>query len=120
MSDTTLIAEDLRQHLQLCRDTLSLVEREHVALRGPAGGLPAQFHADKKDLLSRLSESLNRLRQHRMEWTRLGLAERSRHPEVVTLMRQSQDVIMRIIMLDRANEQALMRRGAGAVPPVPA
>lgn len=111
MSTAESLAQSLREHLQLCQNTLTLVGREHQALRDPAATVSAQFLDEKKDLLSRLAESLNRLRQHRMEWTRLSPAERTRHPDVTTLLRQNQDVIMRIVMLDRENEQALLRRG---------
>ena len=37
------------------------------------------------------------------------------HGEIPALLRQNQDLIMKIIVLDRENEQALLRRGL--VPP---
>ncbi len=111
MNTAAPIAQGLREHLQLCQNTLALVEREHQSLRDPAIAAPARLQNEKKDLLLHLAESLNRLRQHRMEWTQLSPAERMQHPDVAALLRQNQDVIMRIVMLDRENEQALLRRG---------
>jgi hypothetical protein len=43
------------------------------------------------------------------------LDERARHPEIGMLLRQNQDLTMKIIVLDRENEQSLLRRGL--VPP---
>lgn len=105
------IVHGLREHLQLCRSTLALVEREHQALRDPAFIDTARHQNEKKDLLSRLEESLNRVRQLRVEWAGLGRAERARYPDIATLLRQNQDVIMKIVILDRENGQALLRHG---------
>jgi DNA-directed RNA polymerase subunit H (RpoH/RPB5) len=41
--------------------------------------------------------------------------ERARHPEVGPLLRRNQDAAMKFILLDRENEQGLLRRGL--VPP---
>ena len=111
MNANDSIAHSLREHLQLCQNVLALVEREHQTLRDPAVTEPARYDDERKDLLSHLMKSLNQIRQLRMEWTRLSLAERVRHPDVTVLLRQNQDVIMKIVMLDRDNEQALLRRG---------
>ena len=50
-----------------------------------------------------------------MAWLQLSPAERRRNTAVVALFRQNQDLIMKIVLLDRENEQALLRRGL--VPP---
>jgi hypothetical protein len=41
----------------------------------------------------------------------LDPAERQRYPEMPALMRACQDLIMKVIVLDRENEQTLLRRG---------
>jgi hypothetical protein len=38
-------------------------------------------------------------------------ANRARHPEISALLRQSQDSVMKSIVLDRENEQGRLRRG---------
>lgn len=106
---------DLREHLGLCQDILTLVEREGQALRRPDPPPFAEFHQAKKNLLPRLSQSLDSLRRHRINWQKLGTDERARHPGIGMLLRQNQDLIMKIILLDRENEQSLLRRGL--VPP---
>jgi hypothetical protein len=111
MNTSESLAHGLREHLQLCQDTLALVEREHRALRHPGGAETARYQGEKKDLLSRLQQSLNQLRQLRVAWMEVSGAERVRHPHVTALLRQNQDVIMKTVMLDRENEQVLLRRG---------
>jgi hypothetical protein len=66
-------------------------------------------------LLPRLNQSLNQIRQHRATWQSLSPTDRAQYPEVPGLLRQNQDLIMKIIVLDRENEQALLRKGL--VPP---
>jgi len=68
-----------------------------------------------------LNQSLDTLRKHRVNWQKFSLDERARYPEIGMLLRQNQDVTMKIIMLDRENEQGLLRRGlipARELPPV--
>ncbi|NOS72118.1 MAG: hypothetical protein HOP33_19605 [Verrucomicrobia bacterium] len=109
------IIQDLRRHLALCQEILGVVESESEALRAAEGALNFTAYQAKKNLLPRLDQSLNQIRQHRSTWQRLEAAMRARFPEVPTLLRQNQDLIMKIIVLDRENEQALLRRGL--VPP---
>lgn len=105
------VAACLRAHLELCRDLLAVVEREAQAWRDPDA--PDTFAASKtkKDLLPRLDQSLDNLRVCRACWQRLSASERANHKEVAVLMRSNQELIMKIIVLDRENEQALLRRG---------
>jgi hypothetical protein len=62
-------------------------------------------------LLPRLNQSLDTLRRHRVDWQKFSPDERARYPEIGTLLRQNQDLTMKIILLDRENEQSLLRRG---------
>ena len=105
---------DLRQHQLLSREILSLAERESQALRQSSPGQPAvlQEISDlRRLLLPRLGESLEKVRRHREHWQTLNPAERSSQPEIAFLVRQTQDLIMRVLLLDRENEQGLLRLG---------
>lgn len=115
MIEIQAMAAVLRQHLDLAEEFRVLVERESQSLRGPTAVSPDEFVETKKSLLARLVKSLDDLKQHRRQWQKLGLEERERHPEIPPLLRANQDLIMKVIMLDRENEQALLRRGL--VPP---
>ena len=109
------IANDLSDHLLLCQEVLTLVEHESAALRQGEEAKRFEFFQVRKALLPRLDESLGRIKQQRLDWQRLPPAERARQPQVAGLLRQNQDLIMRILVLDRDNEQQLLRRGL--VPP---
>jgi hypothetical protein len=115
MTAATEIAHDLRQHLALCQDILAVVEREHLALREAGAGPLTKFQSARQSFLARLEESLGTLRSHRARWQRLAPATRAHHPETAALLRANQDLITRILALDRENEQTLLRRGL--VPP---
>ena len=115
------LVADLREHLKLCQEILELARSESQTLRDPAAP-STQFTAcqARKQVLPRLTASLAALRQHRAAWQQLTPAQRAQHPEVPALLRQNQDLIMKVLVLDRENEQALLRRGmvpARHIPP---
>jgi hypothetical protein len=111
MSPPEDIIHDLKQHLELCQELLAVVEREGQGLRQPEKPALVEFYQLKKNLLPRLDKSLDTLRKHRINWQKFSLDERARHPEIGMLLRQNQDLTMKIILLDRENEQCLLRRG---------
>jgi hypothetical protein len=113
--DPALLVRELLAHQALCAEVLDLLTRESQALHGPAAPRAESADAARRRLLARLDESLAQLRTHRQSWQRLAPEERARHPEVSALIRASQDLIMRAIVIDRENEQGLLRRGL--VPP---
>jgi flagellar biosynthesis/type III secretory pathway chaperone len=105
------IARSLREHLALCASLLPVLEQEAAALRQPEAAIPFEVHQAKKSLLPRLEQSVERLKAIRARWVALPPAERSGFPEVPGLLRQNQELIMKMIVLDRENEQALLRKG---------
>ena len=109
------IIDQLNEHFRVCQELLKATEEEGQTLRRPGQPSLAEFYQRKKDLLPRFNQSLDGLRKHRVDWQRLSLDERARWPEVSMLLRKNQDLTMKIIVLDRENEQALLRRGL--VPP---
>jgi hypothetical protein len=102
---------DLRSHQTICRELLSLAERESIALRQDQPAALTEIYQLKRLVLPRLNESLGRVRRLRSLWQNLHPTERSAQPEAQFLLRQVQDLIMRVILLDRENEQGLLRRG---------
>lgn len=114
-NELAAIAADLRAHMALCEEVLATVTREGQALRGEETSNAFEFFHERQSVLPRLDESLGRLKRHRQTWQRVPGPDRARHPEITALLRSAQELIMRIIVLDRENEQALLRRGL--VPP---
>ena len=115
MNSLNVMVADLQGHLSLCQEILSLVEKESYALHHADAGPSFESYQAKKNLLPRLNQSLNQIRQHRATWQKISPTDRAQYPEVPGLLRQNQDLIMKIIVLDRENEQALLRKGL--VPP---
>jgi flagellar biosynthesis/type III secretory pathway chaperone len=111
MIDFDSLAADLDGHQTVCRQVLDLVEQEHRALRSGESQPVAALARAKIDLLPRLDGFLIRLRSHRMNWQGSCPTVRAHRPEVAAKMRQVQDVIMRILLLERENEQSWARRG---------
>lgn len=102
---------DLQTHQNICRELLVLAERETQGLRQSQTDVLQEIHQVRKTLLPRLNESLEKIRQHRVLWQSHTVAERAAQPEIGFLVRQVQDLTMRVILLDRENEQGLLRRG---------
>ena len=111
MSASVQLRDQLCRHQTLCQEILAVIERETAALRASDNGAMATGLPAKRKLLERLGESVEQLRVLRQQWQRLGPEQRALYPEIIALLRQDQDLIMKIIVLDRENEQALLRLG---------
>jgi len=105
------LSDDLKTRLVLCQELLQGFEREAQALRRPDNPSLFEFHQLRQKLLPSLTRSLEALRQHRANWQKCSREERACHPEINALLRQNQDLTMKLIILDRENEQSLLRRG---------
>jgi hypothetical protein len=107
----TELTSHLRGYQTLCEETLALTSRESQALAAATDYQPFEFYQGRKALLSRLNESLNLLRTWRQAWQRLDSRERAQYLEVKSLRQSVQDSLVKILQLDRENQQALLRRG---------
>jgi hypothetical protein len=115
MNNAAQTLTDLRSHQSICRELLVLAERESLALRQDQPGELQEIYRLKRLHLPHLNESLEKLRRVRSQWQALPANEKSSQPETQFLLRQVQDLILRVILLDRENEQGLLRRGL--IPP---
>ena len=115
MNPESQMLEDLRSQLSLNTDLLGHLERESLQLRHPDSPQTPGATDARRELLPRLDASLERIRRHRNHWLSLSPEARSSHREIRELLRKNQDLIMRLIVLDRENEQLLLRRGL--IPP---
>ena len=115
MNPSSVTVHELREHLALYQEILSIVEREGQSLKLLENPNSSELFKAKTNLLPRLNRSLDKLKEHRMAWQKMTQDERERNPAFAPLLKQNQDLIMKIIVLDRENEQALLRRGL--VPP---
>jgi hypothetical protein len=106
------LTQDLRADLAHCTQLLSAVERERDAFTTETEPRsPIEFYQARQELFPRLADSVHKLKSHRAAWHSLPGDQRSCQQEVPALLREHQDLILKIIVLERENERALLRRG---------
>jgi hypothetical protein len=118
---TADLARELQSHLAVCREFLALFTEENQTLRRPQPWTPDAFSAERKRLLRRLELVLMKLRSFRPWWERMPANERESCGEIKTLFRDIQNLLPRLLLLDRENQQEMLRRGlipATQLPPV--
>lgn len=103
------LADELKQYFKICEEVHQIVRRENQCLKSDEPQSIYQFQQSRKDLLERLTHAQIRLGIHKTAWLRLPAQVRAKKPEVATMIRQTLDLIMKTIVLDRENEQLLLR-----------
>ncbi len=106
------IAAELRTHHEVCREFLALFTGENSALRSAQDWQPAGFADQRKRLLPQLESVLIRLRSCREQWSQMNAGERARCGEINQLLRDIQNLLPRLLQLDRENQSEMLRRGA--------
>jgi hypothetical protein len=114
-----LVAE-LRSYLNLCEEIFALAARENQALNGHAEFQPLEFYEKRKTLLPTLEALLVQLRHRRIFWQQVSQPERERCEEVKPLFQSIQSLLMKVLLLDRENQQAMLRRGLVPIKHLPA
>jgi hypothetical protein len=108
---TERIANALQEHLEVCSGLLRLSQREADALRSPAPFPVDTIQAERKALLVRLQSSALCVSSERELWQRSRTPVSETSSELAALVQRTLDTIMRALVLDRENEEALLRRG---------
>jgi len=101
---------DLRAFRALCEEVLGLVTRESQALSNQNDYHPGEFNQTRIYLLPELESALMNLRKQRQSRRQITPSE-----EITKLFQTIQSLLMKVLHLDRENQQALLRRGL--VPP---
>ena len=117
---TAGLVSDLRTYLSLCEQILALTMRENQALSGQADYQPVVFHQQRRSLLPHLESVSNKLRQRRIVWQQAPVSERAQCQETKPLFQIIQSLLMKMLLLDRENQQAMLRRGLVPVQHLPA
>lgn len=116
---STGLSLDLRAFVALCENVLTLANRENQTLADASEYPVGEFHEQRQRLLPELDLALAGFRKRR-ELCRQS--DRTGHSEEIKGLFQSiQSLVMKILFLDRENQQALLRRGlmpAKHLPPV--
>ena len=111
MPEPAEFAVRLREHRYVCSEILKLVEKESNLLRSRQAAEAFSFRSTRKNLLADLSDSLDKVRELRVAWLKLPPGQKQGHPEIAELLRENQNLIMKILVLDRENEQTRLRQG---------
>jgi hypothetical protein len=117
------LAGELRGFLDLGREFLALFTEENQALRRPQAWSPRDFQDQRNRLLPRLESGLIQLRSFRQDWERMPAGQREFCGELNNLFRDIQNLLPRLLLLDRENQQEMLRRGlfpAAQLPPAAA
>ena len=114
------VAADLRAFLSLCEEALALATSENLIFTGGPDYQPAEFTPRRKSLLSGLDQTVANLKRLRRVWQQTDPAERNRCDEVKALFQAVQGTLMKALLLDRENQQAMLRRGLLPVQHLPA
>ena len=105
------LTRDLRAFAAWGEEMLALTVREHQALAGADNYEPFEFYRSRKDLLGRLESLMIDLKHWRGLWQQISPVERARSSDVTRVIQMFQDLLVKILQLDRENQQALLRRG---------
>ncbi len=108
---TAALVFDLRSYLDLCEEILALATRENQALSGQTNYQSFEFQRKRMSLLPILESLSAKLRNRRMVWQQASPSERESCKEVKPLFQNIQSLVMKVLLLDRENQQAMLRRG---------
>ena len=103
------LANELQTHISLCGEILTVVQKEHQKLKTSAVDDLAALQAGRQGMLERPNAAQEGILAHKEEWMRLKPEERQQRPDIANLLKQSTDLIMKIVSLDRENEQLMLR-----------
>ena len=103
------LASELQAHITLCGEIFAVVQQEHQKLKTSAVDDLAALQAGRQGMLERLNAAQESILTHKETRTRLQPAERQQRPDITNLLKQSTDLIMKIVSLDRENEQLMLR-----------
>ena len=105
------LLRDLRALAAVGEAALALAAREHQALAGAGNYEPFEFYRFRKDLLFRLEPLMMGIKHGRKLWQQISPLERARCSDVNGAIQMLQNLLGKILQLDRENQQALLRRG---------
>ena len=126
MNDTisTRIADaltlDLQEFASICEEVLSLAKREHQALAGQADYKHLDFYERRKTLLADIEVMLAKFRHHRTAWRQVSQSQREQFKDLKQQFHSIQGLLMRVMLLDRENQQTMLKRGLVPAKHVPA
>jgi hypothetical protein len=108
---TELLTAELRAFLTLCEEALALATRENQALSGALEYQTQEFSQRRNNLLPAIKQATISLAGRRIAWQQTHKNQRYACVSVNSLLQSVQAVLMKFFILDRENQQAMLRRG---------
>ena len=105
------LVRDLRVHQELCHQALTILLNESRSLAGEAEYETSNHSQERKNLLLAIETSLINLRRWRQLWQETSPEEKAGIPDLNQIFQTIQGFMMRILLVDRENQQAMLRRG---------
>jgi len=105
------LVRDLRVHQELCHQALTILLNESRSLAGEEEYETSDHSQERKNLLLAIETSLINLRRWRQLWQETSPEEKAGIPDLNQIFQTIQGFMMRILLVDRENQQAMLRRG---------
>ena len=103
------LAHALQAHIDLCGEVLATVQQEHQSLKTNQVEDLTQLQNSRQEMLDRLTTAQTGISAHKDAWGALNKAQKQTMPEIGQRLKQCTDLIMKIVSLDRENEQLMLR-----------
>ena len=103
------LAHALQAHIDLCGEVLATVQQEHQSLKTNQVEDLTQLQNSRQEMLERLTTAQAGISAHKDAWGALNKAQKQTMPEIGQRLKQCTDLIMKIVSLDRENEQLMLR-----------
>ncbi|MCS5525668.1 MAG: hypothetical protein NZ737_01150 [Candidatus Poseidoniaceae archaeon] len=103
------LAHALQAHIDLCDEVLATVQQEHQSLKTNQVEDLTQLQNSRQEMLERLTTAQAGISAHKDAWGALNKAQKQTMPEIGQRLKQCTDLIMKIVSLDRENEQLMLR-----------
>jgi len=103
------LAHALQAHIDLCGEILGVVQQEHQRLKSNEIEDLAELQSARQDMMERLTLAQAKIAEHKDVWGELNNSQKKSMPEIGQRLKQCTDQIMKIVSLDRENEQLMLR-----------
>ena len=103
------LAHALQAHINLCGEILAAVQQEHQSLKANQVDDLTKLQNSREGMLERLTSAQGEITAHKDAWDTLSNPQKQTMPEIGQRLRQCTDLIMKIVALDRENEQLMLR-----------
>ena len=102
---------DLQEFASICENALSLAKNEHQILAGQSNYQHLEFYEKRKTLLADIEEMLPKFRRHRTAWEQVSQSQRDHFTDLKRQFHNIQGLLTRVMLLDRENQQTMLKRG---------